>query len=65
MMTIGGVAHISWIVASLILSVVLILVVAKTSSKVQTFIITTIGLTAVAGIFFFTWNALFYQIRFF
>ena len=52
MMTIGGVAHISWIVASLILSVVLILVVAKTSSKVQTFIITTIGLTAVAGIFF-------------
>ena len=53
MMTIGGVAHFSWIVASLILSVVLILVVAKTNSKVQTFIITTIGLTAVAGIFFY------------
>ncbi len=51
-MTIGGVAHISMLIASLVLSVILFLVVAKNKRKIQDIIITIVGLTAVVGIFF-------------
>jgi len=52
MMTIGGVVHISWIIASIIFAIILVFIVAKASEKVQNIIITTIGLIAVVGIFF-------------
>ena len=52
MMIMGGPAHFGLIVASIILTVILVIIVAKTNIKVQNFIITFIGLTAVLGIFF-------------
>ena len=52
MMTIGGLPHILMLIASIILSVILIFVVVKVKEKVQNIIITTIGLIAVFGIFF-------------
>ena len=52
MMTIGGLSHILMILASVILSVILIFIVAKSKEKVQYIVITTVGLIAVFGIFF-------------
>ena len=52
MMTIGGSAHITMIVCSVILSVLLFLIVKYASDKIQNIIITTIALIAVVGIFF-------------
>jgi len=52
MMTIGGNAHILMIVASIVLSVILVVIVIKCNDKIQNIIITTVGLIAVFGIFF-------------
>ena len=52
MMTIGGNAHILMIIFSIILSVILFILVAKSSERVQNWIITSIGLITVFGIFF-------------
>lgn len=52
MMTIGGTAHISMLIASLVLSLFLFWFVAKSKEKVQYIMITIVGLIAVVGIFF-------------
>jgi len=52
MMSIGGTAHISMIIASVILCAILIVVIVKSSERIQNCIITTISLMAVFGIFF-------------
>ena len=52
MMSIGGTAHISMIIASVILCAILIVVIVKSSERIQNCIITTISLMAAFGIFF-------------
>ena len=52
MMTIGGSAHICMLIVSILISVILIFIVARCKEKVQNFIITTICLITVFGIFF-------------
>ena len=52
MMTIGGTAHILMIIFSIVLSVILFIFVVKSNEKIQNWIITSIGIITVFGIFF-------------
>lgn len=65
MMTIGGSAHILMVIASIVLSVILIVIVAKSNEKIQNLVITIVGLIAVVGIFFLHGTHYFTELDFF